>query len=146
MSCMGRYTAIVILAAAAACAAPYECHDRVYSGECADTEYIWWRFAGDGPPPEVRWHTTPCPWKPERAAVVRNDVCFDGLLFRLEWVAAIAWTPPAQRLWETALAHELMHAEQSQRGVYDGAHERVDEWARVDAVNDELRRRAAEAW
>ena len=121
------------------CHATYYCRDAL-PHQCQSTEYAWTRLGGSSTPPEVIFKSDYCAKHPEQAkrAVVRNGECFDGLFFRLEWTALVAYTP-GQTVAQTALVHELMHAAQSQRDVYDPWHEETQDWLMVDVINQELK-------
>lgn len=119
--------------AAAACSAPPAC--RVVD------EYIWPTLGGMGQPPRLEWRSDVCPGLAARRAVRLGDACYAGLFWPPPaWFVEVAWTPPDMPLADTALAHELQHAAQWQRGLLDAEHSLAEDWERVEEIDAELRR------
>jgi hypothetical protein len=120
--------------------AEYACHeDRM--GECHAISVAWDReMKEDVDPPSVEWRMDRCDAEPQvpMEAVVVDGMCYAGLFYENGWKVLVAYTPP-DKMSQTALIHELMHAHMARLGLYDPEHQMTYYWDWVNRINDELR-------
>lgn len=106
--------------------------------EVAARRIVWTDvFKARWSPPRVKWWHTTCPSLPgdTRTAVVSDDgTCYSGLF--LPYDCHVAWRGSYS---SSAYVHELMHAWQYTRGVWDPGHTN-SEWSTVPEVEALLRR------
>lgn len=78
--------------------------------------------------PTVKWFYGTCPLKPDdpRTAIFYEGKCYSGLWFEVPWVATVAWRG---KFSTSAYAHELIHAWQTTKGIYDPDHLITADWA-----------------
>lgn len=93
-------------------------------------------FQAEVDPPTVIWWDEPCPDDSAclDTAVVIQGICYAGYFRPHLWQADVAWRG---RFSQSAYVHELTHAWQATRGVFDANHE-SDEWMLVDLINADL--------
>lgn len=100
-------------------------------------EIVWHQeFKSNWPAPTVVWWYGTCPTAQNdpRTAVVIGGVCYSGLTFPDEMKCNVAWRGSFST---SAYTHELMHAWQATRGIYDPQH-MLAEWNRVPEIDAEL--------
>jgi hypothetical protein len=98
-------------------------------------QIVWQQiFAAPAEPPLVEWHEDVCPGHQQGpAAVLWQEQCFAGLTLDGD-LSRVAWRGSFS---QSAFAHELLHALQARRGVFDPGHTLPD-WANVPIANHAL--------
>src|SRR5690349_9889321 len=93
-------------------------------------------FQAEASPPVVTWWEESCPIMPEdtRTAVYINNKCYAGLFRDQLWQADVAWRG---NFSHSAYSHELLHAWQSSRGIYDPTHSNA-EWDLIPIIDKDL--------
>lgn len=75
-------------------------------------------------PPSVEWFTKDCPYaQVDLSAVVYEGMCYSGLTLDAEY-SMVAWRGSFS---SSAFSHELLHANQYDRNIYDPNH-LLPEW------------------
>lgn len=112
------------------------CGVKYYPSQDEATRLVWFDSYGErSAPPIVYWSEETCPGTDgSKTAVVAYGKCYSGLTFDA-WNVAVAWRGS---FWQSAFAHELMHASQLRRGIQDPNHERKEDWLLEVSANNRL--------
>lgn len=93
-------------------------------------------FNSERMPPRVVWWYDICPIsESDKISVYIDGECYAGLFRERMWRADVAWRGAFS---ESAYSHELLHAYQAERGIYDPEHENA-EWEMVPIIDAELK-------
>ena len=137
-SFMMRLKSSILAAALSACTALIGCRPNTPDVELGLDELVArttvWNeyFKSREAPPTVKWWYMRCPTRPDdpRTAVVTVEgLCYSGLFWGYN--CDVAWRGSFSK---SAYAHELMHAWQDTRGIFDPAH-KLPEWTEITNIN-----------
>lgn len=119
-----------------ACAPPQDPPVERGDDEVEARQIVWREHFKEGStPPPVHWWYGRCPSKPDdlRTAVVTlSGICYSGLFYPYQ--CDVAWRGSFSK---SAYSHELMHAWQHTRGIFDPGHS-LDEWSQIPIIDVDL--------
>lgn len=106
---------------------------------------VWSSYGMTGTPPSIHWFRDDCTILTNHGTLahyhgVSSEDCNPGAYNDYYDVVQLGVGPHEMfSQQDTPFAHELMHAAQQRRGVYDPGHAIASDWGRVQAADDALK-------